>query len=76
VREGRVVLNNLSDEVRTCLQHAEYCALQAAAQTDPKAKQDFLDLEQRWLSLARSFEFSELVTTGFKPTDPESLTGG
>jgi hypothetical protein len=52
------VLNNLSGNIRECLQHAEHCALKAAAQTDPKLKQDFLDMERRWLSLARSYEFS------------------
>jgi hypothetical protein len=56
---GRVVLNNLNDQIRTCLQHAENCARQAAAQTDPKLKQDFWVLERRWLSLARSYEFTQ-----------------
>jgi hypothetical protein len=30
------VLNNFSEEIRECLQHAVDCALQAAAQSDPK----------------------------------------
>ena len=41
------------------LAHAEECARKAAAQTDPRLKQDFLDMEKRWLSLAKSFELSE-----------------
>jgi len=53
------VLNNLSEQVRECLQHAEDCARQAAAQTCPKLKADFLDLERRWQHLARSYEFSD-----------------
>jgi hypothetical protein len=53
------MLKNLSEEVRQCLQHAEDCARQAAAQTCPKLKQDFLDMERRWLSLGRSYEFTE-----------------
>jgi hypothetical protein len=53
------MLNNLSEQVRECLQHAEDCARRAAAQTDAKVKRDFLDLERRWLSLARSYEFCE-----------------
>jgi hypothetical protein len=53
------VLNNLSEQVRHCLRHADDCAREAAAQTCPKMKADFLDLERRWLSLARSYEFSE-----------------
>jgi hypothetical protein len=48
------VLNNLSEQIRECLEHAEDCACQAAAQTDPKLKQDFLDMERRWLALAQS----------------------
>ena len=60
--KGCVVLDNLSEQVRECLQHAEDCARKAAAQTDPKLKQDFLDMERRWLSLARSYGFSERLT--------------
>jgi hypothetical protein len=61
-REGCVVLNNLSKEIRECFRHAEDCAQQAADQTDPQLKQDFLDLEQHWLFLARSYECTEQLT--------------
>ena len=61
-RAGRVVLNNLSDEIRECYRHAEDCALKAIAQTDLQLRQDFLNLEQRWPFLARSYEFSKLLT--------------
>ena len=33
-----------------------------AAQTDPKRKENFFELEQRWLFLARSSEFAERLT--------------
>jgi len=56
------VLKNLSEEIRECLQHAENCARKAAAQSCPKLKQDFLELERRWLYLARSYEFTERLT--------------
>jgi hypothetical protein len=56
------VLNNLSEQVRACYRHAEDCAQKAAAQSDPKLKQDFLDLEKRWLFLARSYEFTERLS--------------
>jgi hypothetical protein len=46
-------------KIRDCLQHAEDCARQADAQTDPTLKQDFLDTERRWLLLARSYEFTQ-----------------
>jgi hypothetical protein len=53
------MLNNQSEQIRNCYQHAEDCARKAAEQADPQLKQDFLDLEKRWLLLARSFEFNE-----------------
>ena len=56
------MLKNLSEEIRECLLHAENCARKAAAQSCPKLKQDFLELERRWLYLARSYEFTERLT--------------
>ena len=56
------VLNNLSEQIRDCLEHAEECARRAAAQTDPALRDDFLRLEKRWLELARSMEFAERLT--------------
>ena len=56
------MLKNLSEEIRECLQHAENCVRKAAAQSCPKLKQDFLELERRWLYLARSYEFTERLT--------------
>jgi hypothetical protein len=53
------MLNNLSKQIRECLDHAEDCARKGAAQTDPKLKADFLDMERRWLKLAASYEFSQ-----------------
>jgi hypothetical protein len=58
-KEVHALLSHLSEQVRECLQRAANCARDAAAQTDAKMKQDFLDLERRWLSLARSYQFSE-----------------
>jgi hypothetical protein len=59
------MLNNLSEQIRECLEHAEDCAREAAAQ--PKgspSKQDYLNLEKRWLGLARRFKKSDRVTFG------------
>ena len=53
------MLKNLSEEIRECYRHAEDCARKATTQLDPKLKQDFLDLERRWLFLARSYEFTQ-----------------
>lgn len=52
------MMNNLSEQVRRCHLHAEHCARQAGVQTDPKSKHDFLEMERRWLMLARSYEFA------------------
>jgi hypothetical protein len=61
--DGRVVLNNLSEQIRECLQHAEDCAREAAEQPDgSRLKQDYLNLEKRWLGLARNFELGERLT--------------
>jgi hypothetical protein len=46
-------------ELRECRQYAEHCALKAQIQSDPQLRQDFLEMQQRWLSLARCYEFSE-----------------
>jgi hypothetical protein len=52
------MLESLSEQIRECFAHVEECARKAAAQTDPALKQDFLDMERRWLTLAKSYELS------------------
>jgi hypothetical protein len=59
------MLNKQSDQIRECLQHAKDCARKAAAQTDPNLKNDFFEMERRWLFLARSYEFTEQLETTF-----------
>src|SRR5262249_58988749 len=57
------MLNNLSKQIRECLQHAEDCGRKADEQPGgSRLKQDFLNLEKRWLDLSRSFQFGELPT--------------
>jgi hypothetical protein len=56
------MLVSLSDQVRECLGHAEDCARQAASQSDPRLRQDFLEMEARWLKLARIYELTEQLT--------------
>jgi hypothetical protein len=60
------MLENLSEEVRECYRHAQDCACKAAAQTDLQLKTDFFNLAQRWLSLARSYEFTDRVSNETK----------
>lgn len=58
--EGRVVLDNVNKQIRECLEHAEECAQKAAELPNGSSfRQDFLQLERRWLELARSIEFGE-----------------
>jgi hypothetical protein len=45
----------LAEKIRKCVVKAKDCAQKAATQTDPKLKQDFLKLEEHWLSVARSY---------------------
>jgi hypothetical protein len=55
------MLNNLSKQIRECLDHAEDCRCKAADLTDPKLKEDFLDMERRWLALAQSYDFTQRI---------------
>jgi hypothetical protein len=56
------MLSNQSEQLRHCYERAENCARKAAGHRDPEIKQDYLDLERRWLLLARSYELSERLT--------------
>jgi hypothetical protein len=61
-RKESAMLNNLSAETREWYQQAVNCARQADAQTDPKVKQQYLELKRLWLLLARSYGFTESLT--------------
>jgi hypothetical protein len=60
-----MLLSTNKDE-RECRLHAEHCEDKARLQSDPQLRQTFLEMHQRWLSLARSYEFLqrlELLST-------------
>jgi hypothetical protein len=57
------MLQNLRQQVRECLQHAEDCAHRAKIEPHPNLARDFVDMERRWLGLARSWQFSEQLDT-------------
>ena len=57
------MLQILGRQVRECLQHAEDCAHRAKVEPDPNLQRDFLMMERRWLSLARSYQFAEQLDT-------------
>jgi hypothetical protein len=56
------MLNNPNEESHEWYQQAARCARQADAQTNPKVKQQFLELQRLWLILAHSYEFTEAQT--------------
>jgi hypothetical protein len=56
------MLRKLSNEISECHRHAKDCRRKANEATVPTAKQEFLNMERRWLFLARSYEFTERLT--------------
>ena len=50
--------SQLTEEAREYLRHAEECAHRASIEPDPKLQRDFIDMERRWLNLARSRQFA------------------
>ena len=56
------MLRNLSEEIRECLRHAEECKRLSRTGLSASAIQDYLDMEQRWLSLAHSYDFTERLS--------------
>jgi len=61
----------LSNRVRECLRQAEDCVQQAASQTDPKLRQDYLIIAACWLKLSRELaDFSKPERQGQEFTAP------
>ena len=50
---------NLTEQAGECRLYAERCADKAQLQSDPQLRIDYLEMQRRWLGLARSYEFSE-----------------
>ena len=53
---------NISKQVRDCLQRAEECGQRAKCEPDPILAKDYLEMERRWLKIARSYADLETVT--------------
>jgi hypothetical protein len=60
---AHTMLENLREEVRECLRHAEECAARAKIEPHPAIQRDFIDMELRWLKLARSYQFLNHLRT-------------
>jgi hypothetical protein len=58
----RVVLQQLSKEIRECYHSAAECRRRAEEAFTPEDRQDFLDMEARYLSFAHNYEFAEQLS--------------
>jgi hypothetical protein len=67
------MLQDLSDQVRECLRHAEDCAQQAASQTDPQLRRDYLIIGACWLKLSSELSETPSKSISTEPT-PETVT--
>ena len=56
------MLEQLSDQIRGCYERAAEAKAKADATDDRVLKTEFLDMERRWLALARSYGFTESLT--------------
>jgi hypothetical protein len=61
------MLLTLDSEIRECYRHAAECSCSADQSRDSLTKQDFLDMQKRWLCLARSYEFAEQLSNFSEP---------
>ncbi|HEY7297572.1 MAG TPA: hypothetical protein VH684_06500 [Xanthobacteraceae bacterium] len=52
------MLLQLDYQIRQAYAHAEHCAERARCAADARERNDWLFMEERWLVLARSLEFS------------------
>ena len=53
------MLQQFSDQIRACYEHAVEARARADATNGPAFKAEFLASERRWLTLARSYGFTE-----------------
>jgi hypothetical protein len=67
------MLQNLSEEIRECLRRAEECKQLSKSALTPSATKEYLEMEQRWLALARSYEFAACARS-FPRGGPVSAT--
>ena len=56
------MLLKLTSNIAECHRRATECRERAESAPSESAKQAFLDLERRWLSLAHSYEFAERLS--------------
>ena len=66
------MLQRLSDDIRECYLRADECRRLADETVDPARSQFYLDMERRWLLLARSHAFAEQLSSFMKAARPPS----
>jgi hypothetical protein len=62
------MLQKLNKELSECYGRALECRRRADDSSDPGSKQDFLDMEQRWIQLAHSYDFAECLSNFTAPS--------
>ena len=62
------MLANLSACITDCYRHAEACERKAALETNSAIRLHFLDMAERWLKLARSYQAAERIARS--PSQP------
>jgi hypothetical protein len=65
----RVMRLRLSEEIGDCYLGAQQARTQAKYAHDPALKKEALDMERRWIDLARSYEFIENLSDLHEPSD-------
>jgi hypothetical protein len=58
-----------NEDVRECYRRIEYCDRMAQTHGSEEARREFLELRQRWLMLARSYELCARVEAFVKKTN-------
>ncbi len=65
------MLENLANEIRVCLRHAEECARKAEEASEPTSRESFLEMQRRWLRLAHRYQFAKELK-GFRKARADS----
>jgi hypothetical protein len=55
-------MSDTTEEIAYCNQRAEEFGRKAAQETDPKLKQDYTEMQDRWLILAACYQFPEGIS--------------
>ena len=57
------MLQRTQEDVAYCYQRAEESRRMGARETDPMRRQEYADMETRWIKLAISYQFAEQLNT-------------